>query len=296
MAVKKAAKDRWRRRRRDEGDAKKARRSDRRRPPIRSRSTASAPVRSPSCASLARNNRKEWFEANRERYEAEIKAPLAWRSSRRWTCAWPRSPRRSWARSAVMFRIHRDVRFSKDKRPYKTHVACWFYHRDAGRAVGENAAHGGAGFYFHFAPGEVFTGGGVWMPPRPALLRIRDAIAEAPEVFEDHRDCARVQAPLRRPRSRSTCSCSMPRGYAPDHPAGDWLRYQSFTAGHALTEADLGSRQAGGPAGEGLPGDAAAGAVDQRGERVAGGGGAVANAAGRRRAAYSSFSDAGSCR
>lgn len=190
---------------------------------------------------LARNNRKEWFEANRDRYEQEIKRPLVALIEEIDVRLAGFAPEIVGNKKSL-FRIHRDVRFSKDKRPYKTHVACWFYHRDAGRAVGENAAHGGAGFYFHFAPGEVFTGGGVWMPPRPALLRIREAIADAPEEF-----AAIVEAPTFRRRFGSLeqehMLQRMPREYAPDHPAGDWLRYQSFTAGHALTETDLGSRK-----------------------------------------------------
>ncbi len=191
--------------------------------------------------SLARNNRKEWFEDNRERYEGEIKRPLMALIEEMDARLAEFAPEFVGTKKS-MFRIHRDVRFSKDKNPYKTHAACWFYHRDAGRAVGENAAHGGAGFYFHFAPGEVFTGGGVWMPPRPVLLRIRGAMAEAPEVFTD---LVRAPAFTRRFGGLETDHMlqRMPRGYAPDHPAGDWLRYQSFTAGHALSESALSSRQ-----------------------------------------------------
>ncbi len=188
---------------------------------------------------LARNNRKEWFEENRERYEDQIKRPmlaLIEEVDVRLAAFAPEII----GNKKSLFRIHRDVRFSKDKRPYKTHASCWFFHRDAGRAVGENAAHGGAGFYFHFAPGEVFTGGGVWMPSRPVLLRIRDAIAEAPEVFADivtDRAFKRRFGDLEQEHMLQR----MPRGFAPDHPAGDWLRYQSFTAGRALSESDLSS-------------------------------------------------------
>ena len=188
---------------------------------------------------LARNNRKEWFEEHRDAYEEQIKRPLLALIEEMDVRLATLAPELVGTKKS-MFRIHRDVRFSKDKRPYKTHAACWFYHRDAGRAVGENAAHGGAGFYFHFAPGEVFTGGGVWMPPRPALLRIRQAIAEAPEVFEG---IVKDRAFKRRFGGLETehMLVNMPRGYDKDHPAGDWLKYQSFTAGHALSEADLGS-------------------------------------------------------
>ena len=86
-------------------------------------------------------------------------------------------PRRS------MFRIHRDVRFSKNKSPYKTHAACWFSHRNASHGVGSETHGGGAGFYFHLEPGASFLGGGIWMPPRPSLHRIRESIAARPADF-----------------------------------------------------------------------------------------------------------------
>lgn len=190
---------------------------------------------------LARNNRKEWFEAHREQYEAEIKRPMMALIEEVDVRLAVLAPEIVGTKKSL-FRIHRDVRFSKDKRPYKTHAACWFYHRDAGRAVGENAAHGGAGFYFHFAPGEAFLGGGVWMPPRPVLLRLRGAIAEAPEVFTDlvtARTFTRRFGSLEREHMLQR----MPRGYASEHPAGEWLRFQSFTAGRELDDTALADRR-----------------------------------------------------
>lgn len=188
---------------------------------------------------LKRNNRKEWFEANRARYEQDVKQPLVALIEEVDVRLASLAPEIVGTKRSL-FRIHRDVRFSRDKTPYKTHAACWFYHRDAGRAVGDNAAHGGAGFYFHFAPGDVFTGGGVWMPPRPALNRIREAIADDPEAF-----AAIVTAPpfTRRFGGLETehMLTRMPRGFEVDHPAATWLRYQSFTAGRAVEDALLGS-------------------------------------------------------
>ncbi|MGI9076738.1 MAG: DUF2461 domain-containing protein [Gemmatimonadaceae bacterium] len=187
---------------------------------------------------LARNNRKDWFEAHRDEYEREVKRPLAELveevDARLATLA-PEivgDPRRS------IFRLHRDIRFSKDKSPYKTHAACWFYHRDAGHGVGSGASHGGAGFYFHMEPGRTICGGGIWMPPRPALNKIRDAIAE------DHEEFERV---LRKPAFRrrfgdlddEAMLTRMPRGFAPDHPAEKWLRYQSFTLGRSLSSGEI---------------------------------------------------------
>jgi uncharacterized protein (TIGR02453 family) len=187
---------------------------------------------------LARHNNKEWFESHRDDYESALREPmkaLVEEMDVRLATIAPEiigTPKRS------MFRIHRDVRFSKDKRPYKTHAACWFYHRDAGHQVGDAAAHGGAGFYFHLAPDEAFCGGGVWMPPRPALNKLREALDEDHETFESI-----VRAPTFRRRfgalETEAKLTRMPRGFAESHPAADWLRYQSFTAGQPVTVAQL---------------------------------------------------------
>src|SRR5438094_10272996 len=132
---------------------------------------------------LARNNRKPWFEAHRAEYEAVVVAPmreLIEEMDVRLASFAPEiigDPKRS------MFRIYRDIRFSQDKSPYKTHAACWFYHRAGSRAVGREAAGGGAGFYFQIAPGDSFVGGGMWMPQREALRALRDGIARDAKRF-----------------------------------------------------------------------------------------------------------------
>src|SRR5256714_2597631 len=126
---------------------------------------------------LARNNKKPWFEAHRDDYETQIRVPMRALIEEmdvrfaRFAPELTGDPKRS------MFRIHRDVRFSKDKSPYKTHAACWFFHADATSKVGREADGGGAGLYFHLQPGASFVGGGCWMPPAPALRRFRVAIA-----------------------------------------------------------------------------------------------------------------------
>lgn len=186
---------------------------------------------------LARNNRKDWFEAHRADYEEHVKGPLA-EMVREMDVRMARfapelvgDPRRS------VFRLNRDVRFSSDKSPYKTNAGCWFFHGDGSSKVGKEAHGGGAGFYFHLQPGKCFTGGGLWMPPRPALVRIRAAIAADPKGFEKV-----VLAPklLKRLRglSEEDRLKRMPRGYGEDHPAARWLRYQSFTVGRPLTDAE----------------------------------------------------------
>ena len=187
---------------------------------------------------LARNNRKPWFEAHRDEYERHVKAPMtdlveemALRLSR-FAPEITGEPRRS------MFRIHRDVRFSRDKSPYKTHCACWFYHADGSSKVGREAHGGGAGFYFHLQPDASMLGGGIWMPPRPALQRIRHAIAADLRGFERV-----VLAPAFRRRFGTLDDEArlkrVPRGWDADNPAAVWLRHQSFTAGRMLTDAEV---------------------------------------------------------
>ena len=189
-------------------------------------------------ASLKRNNTREWFQAHRDAYERDVREPLAAfveEMDVRFAELAPEivgDPKRS------LFRIHRDVRFSNDKSPYKTNAACWFYHGDAGRGVGSTTPHGGAGFYFHMEPGESMIGGGIWMPPRPTLTRLRE------QIDEEHASLRRI---LREPSFKkrfgtldeSAMLTRMPRGYAEDHPAADLLRHQSFTVGRMLTDAEL---------------------------------------------------------
>src|SRR6266849_2758721 len=98
---------------------------------------------------LARNNAKPWFEAHRTEYERQVREPMRALIEemdarfRRFAPEMAGDPKRS------MFRIYRDIRFSKDKSPYKTHAACWFRHRGADHRVGSEAEGWSAGFYFH---------------------------------------------------------------------------------------------------------------------------------------------------
>jgi len=184
---------------------------------------------------LARHNSREWFERHRSIYQTEVRDPLrslVEEMDVRLARVAPEivgDPRRS------VFRIYRDVRFSADKSPYKTNAACQFYHSDAGRGAGQDAEGAGAGLYFQLADGECFVAGGIWMPARPALEKIREALAADPEGLDEV-----VRAPVFRRRfkalDREAMLTRLPRGYAEGHPAEPWLRYKSFTATRMLTE------------------------------------------------------------
>lgn len=198
---------------------------------------AASPVIGPDALAflraLARHNNREWFTANRPRYEQSLRRPMAALVEEldvRLASIAPEiigDPRRS------LFRIHRDVRFSRDKSPYKTNAGCWFYHQDAGRGVGQDA-EGGAGYYVHLEPAGCFVAGGIWMPAAASLTRLRAALAEDPAGFAKI-----VRAPAFRRRygrlSEEAMLTRLPRGYAPGHPAEAWLRYKSFIVSRALT-------------------------------------------------------------
>ena len=187
---------------------------------------------------LKKNNRKEWFEEHRDDYEDALRAPMKLLIEEVDVRLADFIPEIIGSQKKSMFRIHRDVRFSKDKSPYKTNVACWFFHRDSGGGVGGEAAHGGAGFYFHFAPGEVFCGGGIWMPPRPALNRIRECLRDDHEGFAELVNARAFKKHFGK-LSEESMLTRMPRGFDPDHPAGAFLRHQSFTAGAELAATDI---------------------------------------------------------
>ena len=129
---------------------------------------------------LRANNNREWFQDNKGRYEQHVKEPLLQfiedfrprlHSISEHFVADTR------VNGGSMFRIYRDVRFSRDKSPYKTQAAAQFRH-EAGKT-----AHA-PGFYLHLAPDEVFAGVGLWHPDTATLGRIRNRIVSKPEEWE----------------------------------------------------------------------------------------------------------------
>jgi len=187
---------------------------------------------------LARNNRREWFERHRAEYEVEVRNPfraLVEEMDVRLAALAPEllgDPRRS------VFRIHRDVRFSADKSPYKTNAACQFFHRDARRGAGQEADGAGAGLYFQLADGDCFVAGGIWMPARATLDRLREAIAERHEELERIVEARSFRRRFGRLDEEAMLK-RLPRGFQESHPAAPWLRYRSFTVTRPLTEREV---------------------------------------------------------
>src|SRR5438445_3128911 len=125
---------------------------------------------------LKRNNRRDWFQPRKEKYEALIKSPMLEfvaclnEEMARFAPAYVTPPEKA------VYRIYRDTRFSPDKTPYKTHVAAIFPRRGLPK-------HCGAGLYFSVSPVEIAVAGGVYMPGPDQLLAIRTHLAQNHEHF-----------------------------------------------------------------------------------------------------------------
>ena len=177
---------------------------------------------------LRANNNREWFLAHRDRYDADVRDPCLTfisevgprlRAIGRHFVADPRPS------GGSLFRIYRDVRFSKDKRPYKTNIGVHFPHRG-----GTKDAHA-PGFYLHLEPGESFAGAGLWHPDPAALGKVRDAIVARPHAWKA---VLASKLPLEGDALRRP-----PRGYPPDHPFADDLKRKDFVTTVPFTNAQV---------------------------------------------------------
>jgi len=129
---------------------------------------------------LAANNEREWFQANKDRYLADLRDPALrfiedfGPHLMKISPAFRADPRPT---GGSLFRIYRDVRFSRNKQPYKDHTGLHFRH------VAGKDAHT-PGFYLHLQPGSSFVGMGLWHPDNPTLKLIRDALVRDPGLWK----------------------------------------------------------------------------------------------------------------
>jgi uncharacterized protein (TIGR02453 family) len=178
--------------------------------------------------SLKRNNRREWFNAHRDDYETHVRQPMLEiitslaEDMRTFAPEIVVSPKTS------MYRIYRDVRFSENKAPYKTHVAASFPTRGLPK-------HEGAGLYFHVSPDELWVGGGMYAPQTAQLHAVREHIAA---------NVGRLRAIVESPAFRREFGGldgeqlqRVPRGFPKDHAAANYLRYRQFLVGREFAPA-----------------------------------------------------------
>jgi len=173
---------------------------------------------------LKRNNDREWFKARKDEYERHVRAPMVAVIERLAIDFKRIAPELVASPKASLYRIYRDTRFSDDKTPLKTHAAAVFPWRGLAR-------HEGAGLYFEIAPGWVWIGGGMYAPQPPQLVRVREHIAgtwPAIDRITRHKSFRAVTELDGEKLAR------VPRGFAADHPAAEYLKHRQFLAGREL--------------------------------------------------------------
>ena len=191
---------------------------------------------------LSANNDRAWFQPRKGQYEALLKEPfealiaaLAERLEARGVPMLA-DPKRS------PFRIYRDTRFSKDKSPYKNHLGASFPWTEDAPGIEAGGGHDerthGNGGYFHFQPGEMFAGGGMWQMERPTIESFRAIVRDDP---------GRVRAGLQDPAFIASWGevrphealKRFPPGYPQDHPLANMFLWKDVVFGRPLADAEV---------------------------------------------------------
>ena len=180
---------------------------------------------------LKNNNNKPWFDDHRKQYET-VRADF-------YTLVEKLIPAISKFDAPIglltvkecVFRINRDVRFSKDKAPYKSNMACYF------NQGGKNGL--GAGYYLHVEPGKSFAAGGIWVPEPAILAGIRQ---EIDYNFTDWKKITENKSFKQKFTEGITSNDSLvrpPKGYDENNPAIEFLKMKSFIVRKPFADADL---------------------------------------------------------
>lgn len=183
-------------------------------------------------ADLKANNNRDWFLANQARY-AKYKDNYQ-RLVREFIDVLSESDPslKHLEVKDCMFRINRDIRFSKDKSPYKTHMGIWI-------SSGQKKSNL-AGYYIHIEPGSSFVAGGVYRPENADLKKIRKEIAffyDELEKIVSEKSFADTYGDF--DRNDETQLKTAPRDFEKDHPAIEFLKLKSFTATRTLSDKEL---------------------------------------------------------
>jgi uncharacterized protein (TIGR02453 family) len=184
---------------------------------------------------LKKNNNKPWFDAHRKEYDSAkndftvfIQSVIDKHSKSDPTI-------KSITAKECLFRINRDVRFSKDKSPYKTNMGAYI------NRGGKKSLFGG--YYFHCEPGQAFVGGGLWMPMPPELNKVRQEIDYNLDKFKKILTSKKFRSVYKDlSRDPEYVLSRVPKGYEADNPAAEYLKMKSFVALTSLKDSDLTSK------------------------------------------------------
>jgi uncharacterized protein (TIGR02453 family) len=193
-------------------------------------------------AELAVNNDRAWFQPRKAEFERLLKEPMEAMIAALADALTARGvpmladPKRS------PFRIYRDTRFSKDKSPYKSHMGAsfpWVEAQPGAQAGGghDERAHGNGG-YFHFQPGEMFIGGGMWQMEKPRIEAFRARLLSDPDGVRAALEAPRFVKWFGPVRPHDQLK-RFPPGYPQDHPMAEMFRWKDIVFGRPLSDDEV---------------------------------------------------------
>ncbi len=172
---------------------------------------------------LEKNNNRDWFLGHNAQYEAALKNVNVFKDQ-----VVKDLNKKDVIEEGKIFRIYRDIRFSKDKTPYKNHFGIHFKRASKARR---------GGYYLHLQPGEAFVGGGFWEPESADLKRIRD------EFAHDDKTIRKIIAQKKFVQYFGTLEGdelkTAPSGYDRDHPAIDLIRKKNYLINRKFTDKEV---------------------------------------------------------
>ncbi len=181
---------------------------------------------------LKKNNNKPWFDANRNDYTEAKQQVESFLEGLIAAFGKTDAAISTLTPKECMFRINRDVRFSKDKSPYKTNFGAFINQGGKKSTL--------AGYYLHIEPGASFVGGGLWMPMPAELSKIRQEIDYNLEEFKAILKTAAFKKQFGELYSGEDMSLQrVPKGYEADNPAAQYLKLKSFIATRKLTDEEV---------------------------------------------------------
>ncbi len=186
---------------------------------------------------LAKNNNKVWLDAHRNQYmdaKSDFEKFVALLIKK--TAGFDSDVKELQVKDCV-FRLNRDIRFSKDKTPYKINMGASI------NRGGKKSIY--AGYYFHVEPGgKSFAGGGLWMPMTGELKKIRQEIDYNFDEFKSLVEAKNFVSEYKELENSSDLKLSnLPRGYDKENPAGEYLKFKSLVATKYLSDEDITSHK-----------------------------------------------------
>ena len=179
---------------------------------------------------LKKNNNKPWFDEHRKQYENSKADILVLTTQMINAIAIFDKPIGILQPKNCTFRINRDVRFSKNKDPYKSNMAAYF-NKDGKKGIG-------AGYYLHIEPGKSFAAGGIWVPEPAVLAGIRQ------EIDYNYKEWQNI---IKNKSFKKTFTAGIegdalvrpPKGYNENNPAIDFIKMKSFIVSKTFTDAEV---------------------------------------------------------